>query len=49
MWHSKAHHWAEEDLGASNVEVSLTISPTPYLNAVRQGPQLRMLPLPKRA
>jgi hypothetical protein len=49
MWHSKAHRWAEEDLGASNVEVSLTISPTPYLDAVWQRPQLRMLPLLKRA
>lgn len=42
MSRSKARRWAEEDLDASDVEVSPTISPTTYLDTVRRGPQLRM-------
>jgi hypothetical protein len=43
---SKARRWAKEDLDASDAEVSPAISPTPYLDVVRRGPQ-RKSPLPE--
>lgn len=49
MGRSKASRWAEEDLDASNAELLPVISPTPYLDAIQRGPQLRTSPLPEHA